>query len=59
MKTRKIMYFQNNLSSSTAFTMLRKALLTSISDNKTFRKKLSLLIKNQISDQTQLNLKLT
>ena len=39
--------------------MLRRTSLTLISDNKTFRKKLSLLIKDQISGQTQLNLKLT
>ncbi len=39
--------------------MLRRASLTSISDNKTSRKKLSLLIKDSISDQTQLDLKLT
>ncbi len=59
MKTRKITYLQNNSSSSTAFTMLKKTLLTSISDNKTFRKKLSLLIKDEISEQVKLNLKLT
>ncbi len=39
--------------------MLRRASLTSISDNKTSRKKLSLLIKDQISGQTQLDLKFT
>ena len=59
MKTRKIAYLQNNSPSSTAFTMLRRASLTSISDNKTSRKKLSLLIKDQISGQTQLDLKFT
>jgi len=59
MKTRKIAYLQNNSSSSTAFTMLKKTLLTSISNNKTFRKKLSLLIKDEISEQAKLNLKLT
>jgi len=52
-------YLQNNSSSSTAFTMLRRTSLTLISDNKTSRKKLFLLIKDQISGQTQLNLKLT
>jgi len=39
--------------------MLRKVLLTLISGNKTSKKKLSLLIKDQISGQTQLDLKLT
>jgi len=39
--------------------MLRRASLTSISDNKTFRKKLSLLIKDEISEQAKLDLTLT
>jgi len=39
--------------------MLRRTSLTSISGNKTSRKKLSLLIKDQISGQTQLDLKFT
>jgi len=39
--------------------MLRRTSLTSISDNKTSRKKLSLLIKDEISGQTQLDLKFT
>ncbi len=39
--------------------MLRRASLTSISDNKTSRKKLSLLIKDEISEQAKLDLKLT
>ncbi len=39
--------------------MLRKASLTSISGNKTSRKKLSLLIKDEISEQAKLDLKFT
>ncbi len=39
--------------------MLRRASLTSISGNKTSRKKLSLLIKGEISGQAKLGLKLT
>jgi len=39
--------------------MLRRTSLTSISGNKTSRKKLSLLIKGQISGQAQLGLKFT
>lgn len=39
--------------------MLKRVLLTLISDNKTSKKKLSLLIKDQISGHTQLDLKLT
>jgi len=39
--------------------MLRRAPLTSISSNKTSRKKLSLLTKGEISGQTQLDLKFT
>ncbi len=39
--------------------MLRRTSLTSISGNKTSRKKLSLLIKGQISGQAQLDLKFT
>ncbi len=39
--------------------MLKRVSLTSISDNKTSRKKLSLLIKDEISEQAKLDLTFT
>ena len=39
--------------------MFRKVSLTLISDNKTFKKKLNLLTKEEIADQTELKVKLT
>ena len=39
--------------------MFRKVSLTLISDNKTFKKKLNLLTKGKIADQTELKVKFT
>jgi len=52
-------YLQNNQPSSTTFTMLRRASLTTISGNKTLRKELDLLTKGKITGQAELGATLT
>jgi hypothetical protein len=49
-----VAYLQNNQPSSTTFTMLRRASLTTISGIKTLRKELDLLTEGKITGQAEL-----